>query len=326
MAQTDEEKARAKDDRDSWKRVSIWSTNLGGGLSAVAGLGGMTALGLAAGGPVFVVCALTTIVLRTNAELKGVEASRKLEDPPRADFQHETSVQTVLNYRDAFGDSDLERAIASFSRATIEAVSLESAMVTAFERESGALLYGADEYVQLRATERYGLQLAAGRSNLQLAFVTRVLADRFAADVLGDSEFRQVSGQISHERIQAAAEGRDLFTIDAGAFPEERAALQVAGYPTSSLGHARLDFEAGSLFQAAVSLLKHLLHAADASAAYGRFLLGGKPPEGGLPTPVTPRAPEPYGPSGDWVMAEDLIPLIELLLRLVGSRWRSGSP
>jgi hypothetical protein len=103
MAQSELEKARAKDDRDSWKRVSVWSTNLGAAVSAVGGIGAAGAIGLATGGPVFVACALAALALRNNAELKGVEASRKVEDPPRADFMELTTASLVLPYLDVFG-------------------------------------------------------------------------------------------------------------------------------------------------------------------------------------------------------------------------------
>jgi hypothetical protein len=196
----------------------------------------------------------------------------------------------VLPFRDTFGDSELERAVAAFARTTVEAVSFESAMVTAYEREQGALIYGAAEDALRRAQERQRLRVAAGRSNLELASKTLELA-RAYADGVSDAESAFADWSIGRLRDEAA--DRDLLELATVAFPDVVATIEQAGYPISNLSGARLTVEEGSFVEVVTRLESDLEAAADATAAYGRALLGSEPPEGGQAAPLSP----PMGPT-----------------------------
>jgi hypothetical protein len=168
-------------------------------------------------------------------------------------------------------------------------------MITALERELGARLYGADEYVRLRSRERVELQSAAGRSNLDLSFATRALVGRLAADVIDDPEFRRRSQGFDAELIRLTVSRSDLLTLTDTAFPDAVSTMAAAGYPTSSLRDVAAVFEVESVIAAAEQLLRDLSNAAETSAAYGRGLLGDEPPEGGQPAPLG-GAPGPGSP------------------------------
>lgn len=275
MATDEHEKRRAKDDRDGWKRVSVTSGSLGAGLGVAGGLV------VAVGAPVLVIplglAGLAALGLRWNADLKLVGADRRVEDPPREDFREVTTAPLVLPYRDAFGRSDFERTVARFARLTVETVSFESAMVTAHERELGAVLFGADDEAVERARERREFRVSAGWSNIELASETRQLA-RWLAEVLGPAEFERRAADWTIGRMLEAAEGRDLLTLATAAFPDAVATFEAAGYPRSTLRGAGFVGEGESLADVARNLPRDLEAAADACEAYGYALADGEPP------------------------------------------------
>jgi len=273
MAADGEAKRAAQDDRDSWKRTGIIAGALGTGLSIGAGGFGAAAAGALVGGPILGIGLLVTLGLRTNANLKAVEAERKVEDPPRADFLQPTDPVMVLPFRDSFGDSELERALSMMTRVTIETVSLENAMVTAEERMLGARSFQADDAAELRWLENMQLRTAAGRWNLQLAHQSRAMARLYRRDLLEEREFQaaiQAMESLSWEDL----EDRDLRGAQQELFGDAIRTLNQAGFPPSSLEIGPFwRKEIGSAQERALELPDALDGAAESAASYGRSLL-----------------------------------------------------
>jgi hypothetical protein len=227
VARTEDERQNARDDRDAWKRTSIWATALGATLSAAGGV--------ALGGPVFVLGAVITICLRANAELKLVETQRRLEDPPRSDFHEPAIPQMVIPFRDGFGTEPVERALAGFARYVVETVSLENAMVTAHERAMGAQLYGAEEIAERRAAEHNALRAAVGRWNLQLRLNVDQLARMLEAGLI--DEISAPLKDFSLKDSQAMWK-QELDLLIRDAFPSAIDLITECGYPAATLGGA----------------------------------------------------------------------------------------
>ena len=287
MAADGEEKRAAQDDRDSWKRTGVISGALGSVLSLGAASGAAAAAGVVVGGPVLALGILFTISLKVNADLKTVEAERKVEDPPRADFWETTVPVMVLPFRDGFGSSELERALSALTRMTIETVSLESAMVTAEERMLGARSFGAEDAAEYRWMENMELRAAAGRWNLQLAHQSRSLAQLYRRDLMEEREFRnalQALEDFPREDLDAG----NLQGFLEEVYPQILQTLIQAGFPPISPNNFFTQEGLESPLERAVDLSNSLEEAADAAASYGEGLLSSVEPDlPGSPPPLS---------------------------------------
>jgi hypothetical protein len=150
-------KSASKDERDAWKRLQIDASTAGAITSGLAGLGAVAA-GVTAAvtvPPLFVAGAVAWW-----AQRKLVTVERKIEDPPRLDYDDIAVAAPQPVYADAFGSDPLEEIAHQFLRDVAEATALEDAMVLADERHDGAQLMRRRDAAEARAAEMRGLAAA----------------------------------------------------------------------------------------------------------------------------------------------------------------------
>jgi hypothetical protein len=268
-----------------------------------AGLGAALGVGVAIGAPILAVGILVTLAIGTNAGLKQVEADRKVEDPPRSDFWQPAFPRLVLPFQDAFGPSEFERALAIFSRITIETVSLENTMITVQERQLGAEAVKAEDAAELRGLELEFLRVATGRWNLQLAHQTRMLNSGFRQELLEDSEFMAQLREMpipDWDEVRERSRGGVLRERH----PEVLSTLEASGLGNALIYDLDLPEEPRPLADLAEELPELTERAALLSARYGQMLLDSVPDSGSIPSPpplsFDARAftPEPRYPFG----------------------------